>query len=208
LAVAGFFLRLDQPGLAGTQRRFVPEGAAIGADPCGAFGAAGKGRPDRLALQAGHQEAGDEAVAGAQRVDDIGRDDALREEPASVEGQRAQGAARDDDLRGAVRGDEAREAAAGLLVAAGVGQEGDVEIGRGPRDIGGVVFAGIVEGEQMGRGVEAGKLVLQPAVDARMGEVEAGDIGEVDVLQPLVLTQAGMAAVEEAVIAAMADARP
>src|SRR5690242_4056931 len=77
LAVAGFFLRIDQPRLAGAQRRFVAEGAAIGADPAGAFGAASERRLDRLALQPSHQESGDEAVAGAQRVDHVRRDDAL-----------------------------------------------------------------------------------------------------------------------------------
>ena len=75
MAVAGFFLRLGQPGLAGAQRRFVAEGAAIGADLPGAFGAADERRAHRLAVQPGHEEPGDEAVAGPQRVDDIGRDE-------------------------------------------------------------------------------------------------------------------------------------
>ena len=186
----------------------MPEGAAIGADPSGTFGPTGRRGPDRLARQPGHQEAGDEAVAGAQRVDDVDFDDALRQELLSIERQRALGAARDDDLRRAVGGDEPREVAAGRLVAAGAGQEGDVEMRRSSRDVAGVVLAGLVEGEQRRGSMDPGKLVLQPAVDARMGEIEPGDVGEIRILQLVVLAPAGVVAVEEPVIASVPDAKP
>ena len=83
-----------------------------------------------------------------------------------LQGERALAAARDDDNAWTMRRNLASERNALIGTAMGVGEKGDIEMGRGARDIIVRIFARIVEGEHRGGIADTRELIFKAAVNA------------------------------------------